>query len=57
MAQAIERAGDHAKNVAEEVCHLLSGHTMRHLLRNYDKPDEERYLEHLRRGARSPLKQ
>jgi phosphate transport system protein len=57
MAQAIERAGDHAKNVAEEVCHLLSGHTMRHLLRNYDKPDEERYLEHLRRGTRSPLKQ
>ena len=57
MAQAIERAGDHAKNVAEEVCHLLSGHTMRHLLRSYDKPDEERYLEHLRRGTRTPLKQ
>lgn len=25
MTQALERAGDHAKNVAEEVCHLVSG--------------------------------
>jgi hypothetical protein len=32
------------------VSKFLSGHTMRHLLRNYDKPDEERYLEYLRRG-------
>jgi phosphate transport system protein len=30
MAQALERAGDHAKNLAEEVCHLVEGHTMRH---------------------------
>lgn len=30
MAQALERAGDHAKNLAEEVCHLVDGRTMRH---------------------------
>jgi len=30
MAQALERAGDHAKNLAEEVCHLVEGRTMRH---------------------------
>jgi phosphate transport system protein len=31
MAQALERAGDHGKNLAEEVCHLIQGRTMRHL--------------------------
>ena len=30
MAQALERAGDHVKNLAEEVCHLVEGRTMRH---------------------------
>ena len=30
MAQALERAGDHAKNLAEEICHLVEGRTMRH---------------------------
>ena len=25
MAQALERAGDHTKNLAEEVCHLVTG--------------------------------
>ncbi len=30
MAQALERAGDHAKNLAEEVCHLVEGRSMRH---------------------------
>ncbi len=30
MAQALERAGDHAKNLAEEVCHLVNGHSVRH---------------------------
>ena len=29
MAQALERAGDHAKNLAEEVCQLGEGRTMR----------------------------
>jgi len=37
MTQALERAGDHAKNLAEEVCHLVSGHSVRHVLRAYDK--------------------
>jgi phosphate transport system protein len=32
MAQALERAGDHAKNLAEEVWHSLSGYTLRHVI-------------------------
>lgn len=32
MAQALERAGDYAKNLAEEVCHFVSGYTLRHLI-------------------------
>jgi len=49
MAQAIERAADHVKNTAEEVCHMVSGHTVRHLLRLHEKSAEQLYLEHLRR--------
>jgi phosphate transport system protein len=49
MAQAIERAADHVKNTAEEVCHLVSGHTVRHLLRLNEKSAEQLYLDHLRR--------
>ncbi|HEX8814195.1 MAG TPA: PhoU domain-containing protein [Terriglobales bacterium] len=30
MAQAFERAGDHAKNLGEELFHLVEGRTMRH---------------------------
>jgi phosphate transport system protein len=30
MAQAFERAGDHAKNLAEEVLHLVEGKSVRH---------------------------
>ena len=30
MAQAFERAGDHAKNLAEELVSLIEGHTARH---------------------------
>lgn len=30
IAQAFERAGDHAKNLAEEVVHLVHGHSLRH---------------------------
>jgi phosphate transport system protein len=48
MAQEIERAGDHAKNMAEEVCHLVSGRTVRHVLRSYDRSVEQLFLEHLR---------
>jgi len=49
MAHAVERAADHVKNTAEEVCHLVSGHTVRHLLRVQEKSAEQLYLEHLRR--------
>jgi phosphate transport system protein len=48
MTQSLERAGDHAKNLAEEVCHLVSGHTVRHVLMTYDKPIEQMFLEWLR---------
>ena len=33
IAQAFERAGDHAKNLAEEVVHLVRGHSLRHTSR------------------------
>jgi phosphate transport system protein len=49
MAQSVERAADHVKNAAEEVCHLVSGHTVRHLPRIKEKSAEQLYLEHLRR--------
>ncbi len=31
MVQALERAGDHAKNLAEELFHLVQGHSVRHI--------------------------
>ncbi len=48
MAQEIERAGDHVKNMAEEVCHLVSGRTVRHVLRSYDRPVEQLFLDHIK---------
>ena len=48
MAQALERAGDHAKNFAEEVVHLATGSSVRHLMRAQDKPDEVRFVEWMR---------
>lgn len=48
MAQELERAGDHTKNMAEEVCHLVSGRTVRHVLRAYDRPLEQLFLDQLR---------
>ncbi len=51
MAQALERAGDHAKNLGEEVCHLLSGHTLRHLARTQDQGLEQMFLRWLRQQA------
>ena len=53
MAQALERAGDHAKNLAEEVCHFVSGHTLRHVLRATDKSYEQMFLEWLRERQRA----
>ena len=48
MTQSLERAGDHAKNLAEEVCHFVSGHSVRHLLMSYDKPIEQMFIDWLR---------
>lgn len=49
MTQSLERAGDHAKNLAEEVCHFVSGQTVRHVLKTYDKPVEQMFIDYLRR--------
>src|ERR1700678_4238770 len=49
MTQSLDRAGDHAKNLAEEVCHFVSGHTVRHVLKTYDKPVEQMFIDYLRR--------
>jgi len=48
MAQAVERAGDHTKNLAEEICHLATGETMRHVLRSKNKSEEQMFLDWLR---------
>jgi phosphate uptake regulator len=48
MTQSLERAGDHAKNLAEEVCTFVSGHTVRHVLLAYDKPVEQMFINYLR---------
>jgi hypothetical protein len=34
--------------VAEEVCHFVSGHPVRHVLMTYDKPLEQMFIEWLR---------
>jgi phosphate transport system protein len=39
IAQALERAGDHAKNLAEEVIHLVQGHTLKHASRTRLRAD------------------
>jgi phosphate transport system protein len=36
MTQSLERAGDHAKNLAEEVCHLVSGLLRQTRVASYD---------------------
>lgn len=53
MTQTLERAGDHAKNLAEEVCHLVTGRSVRHLIRAADKPFEEMFLDFMRRQSRT----
>jgi phosphate uptake regulator len=47
MANTLERAGDHIKNMAEELCHLATGHTLRHLIRAKDKPLEQLFIDWL----------
>ena len=49
MTQSLERAGDHAKNLAEEVCHFVSGRPVRHVLIAYDKPVEQMFIDYRRR--------
>ena len=53
MTQSLERAGDHAKNLAEEVCHLVSGHSVRHVLRTYDMPVEQMFIEDMKRKQKN----
>jgi len=53
MANALERAGDHIKNMAEELCHLATGHTMRHVIRAKDKPIEQLFLDWLAKQSSS----
>ncbi|MBV8893022.1 MAG: hypothetical protein JO266_13820 [Acidobacteria bacterium] len=48
MTQSLERAGDHAKNVAEEVCHFVSGRPVRHVLMTSDEPLEQLLISWLR---------
>jgi phosphate transport system protein len=54
MTQSLERAGDHAKNMAEEVCHFVSGRSIRHLLMDYDKPKEQMFIDWLRLKDEKP---
>lgn len=48
MAQALERAGDHAKNLAEEVCHFVSGYTLRHVIQKDHGSYEQLLLDWVR---------
>ena len=58
MAQALERCGDHVKNLAETVCQLVTGKSARHVRRENGRSIEQMYLESLRAKttADSPLK-
>ena len=48
MAQALERAGDHTKNLAEELCHLVTGQTVRHVMRSKSKSEEQMFIDWMR---------
>ena len=60
MTQSLERVGDHVKNLAGEVCQLVTGHSVRHLVHARQQPAEhERFLEWLKRresGRSTPEK-
>jgi phosphate transport system protein len=50
MAQALERAGDHATNLAEEIIHFAGGHSVRHMLETRKRGSQEQmFLEWLRK--------
>jgi phosphate transport system protein len=53
MSQTLERAGDHIKNIAEEVVHLVTGRSVRHLLREVDKPLEQMWAGWMRKKESS----
>lgn len=48
IANVLERSGDHAVNLGEEICHMVTGHSIRHVRRESDKSYEKRYLDWLR---------
>jgi phosphate transport system protein len=48
IANALERSGDHAVNLGEEICHMVTGHSIRHVRRESDRSYEQRYLDWLR---------
>ena len=48
MAQALERAGDHVKNLAETICHLVTGKSIRHVSQRDGRSTEQMYLDFLR---------
>jgi phosphate transport system protein len=49
MSQTLERAGDHTKNIAEEVVHLITGRSVRHFIRASDKPIEQMWADWMRK--------
>jgi len=53
MAQILERSGDHVKHLAEEICHLVTGRSARHLLREYEKPRELLAMEKNRKARQA----
>lgn len=55
MAQALERGGDHAKNLAETVCHLVTGKSIRHVARKNGRSVEQMYLDFLRTHKNAAL--
>jgi phosphate transport system protein len=54
ITQCLERAGDHAKNLAEEVCHLVEGRSVRHSFSTADPelPPPSRSKLRFRHGRR-----
>ncbi len=48
MAQALERCGDHVKNLAETICHLVTGKSVRHVSQRDGRSTEQMYLDFLR---------
>jgi len=52
IAQALERAGDHVRNLAEDIAHLITGRSLRHAQRAGQKSDEQMYIERMRRQYR-----